>query len=73
MGSVIHESAFDNDIREILDEVSTYYDGDTANYRDASYNSGRVGWMSQVYQTKVRSKNRSKNKAARASKKRNRK
>jgi len=74
MGSIIHESAFDNDIREILDEASIYYDGDTANYRDDSYNSGeRIGWMSQEYQTRLRSKNRSKNKAARASKKRNRK
>ena len=73
MGSIIHESAFDNDIREILDEASTYYDGDTANYRDDSYSGERIGWMSQEYQTRLRSKNRSKNKAARASKKRNRK
>ena len=74
MGSVIHESAFDNDVREILnDEAYDYYDGDTANYRDVSYNERFVGWMSKEYQTRVRSKNRSKNKAARASKKRNRK
>ena len=75
MGSVIHESAFENDIREILeDEAYAYYDGDTANYRDDSYsyNNERVGWMSREYQTRVRSKNRSKNKAARASRKRNR-
>ena len=73
MGSIIHESAFENDIREILNDEAYYYDGDTANYRDDSYNSGEmVGWMSQEYQTRLRSKNRSKNKAARASKKRNR-
>ena len=73
MGSIIHESAFDNDVREILnDEAYGYYDGDTANYRDDSYNGERVGWMSQEYQTRLRSKNRSKNKAAKASRKRNR-
>lgn len=73
MGSIIHESAFENDVREILNDEAYYYDGDTANYRDDSYNSGEmVGWMSQEYQTRLRSKNRSKNKAARASKKRNR-
>lgn len=73
MGAIIHESAFENDIREILeDEAYVYYDGDTANYRDDSYNEPNIGWMSREYQTRVRSKNRSKNKAARASRKRNR-
>lgn len=74
MGAIIRESAFDNDVREILNDEAYYYDGDTANYRDDSYNvSERVGWMSQEYQTRLRSKNRSKNKSARASRKRNRK
>lgn len=71
MGSVINESAFDNDVREILNDEE-YYDGDTANYRDDSYSGERVGWMSQEYQTRLRSKNRSKNKATKASRKRNR-
>ena len=72
MGSVINESAFDNDIREILNDEAYYYDGDTENYRECSYNGESVGWMSQEYQTRLRSKNRSKNKAAKASRKRNR-
>lgn len=69
MGSVIHHSAFENDIMEVIDE-HTYLDN---NYRDDSYNEPVIGWMSKEYQTRVRSKNRSKNKVAKASRKRNRK
>ena len=69
MGSVIHESAFENDVREILED----YNGDTANYRDDSHNERFVGWMSKEYQTRLRTKNRTKNKAAKVSRKRNRK
>ena len=68
MDSTLNESAFENDVREIIED----YDGDTANYRDDSYNERFVGWMSKEYQTRLRSKNRSKNKAVRASRKRNR-
>lgn len=63
MGSIIHESVFDNDVSESLDDEDyTYYDN----------HNGRVGWMSKEYQTKVRTKNRNKNKTARNSRKKNR-